>query len=150
MRFLVSAALAAFVVLVPARADIMVSKPVVNLGIGDRPSSLHGHIMNHGDTTVRLVAAESPSFDHIELHTHEMKDGMMKMIKVDGYDVPAGQGLMLKAGAEHLMLFGRTGDTTETVKVTLIFADGRRVAVSAPTRARKKSGHHGHHGHKGH
>ena len=151
MRHWLSAALAAFVFMVPARAEIMVHNAVVNLGIGERPASMHGHIMNKSGRDLQLVAADSAAFDRIELHTHEMSDGMMRMVKVERYEVPAKGGLMLKAGGEHLMLFGFTGQAGDAVDVTLRFADGTETTVSAPTKARKKHGGmskgHGHHGH---
>lgn len=139
--------LVAWMTLTPAMADMMVHKAQIKLGIGDRPAAMHGMIMNHGTTDTALIGAESPAFARIELHTHQTKaDGMMRMMQVDSYALPANGTVKLKPGGDHLMLFDYAGAAGDTVAVTLIFANGARKTVSVPTKARgKHKGHH--HGH---
>lgn len=130
-----------------AHAEIMVSKPAVKLGIGERPSVFHAEIMNHSRDAAKLVAADSPSFERIELHTHQIDaKGMMRMRQVSSYALPAMGTLSLAPGGDHLMLFGYRGDKKAPVMLTLHFADGSSHTLSAPTHARSKSsGHHGAH-----
>lgn len=138
----------------PAYADMMVHDISVRLGIGDRPGVMFATLHNKGAAT-SLIAADSPAFERIELHTHQhTADGMMRMVKVERFDIPAEGMLSLKPGGDHLMLFGFRGETGDNVTITLTFADGRTLAVSGKTEARKKkshkmkmNGHGGHHGH---
>ena len=122
----------------PAQAEIMGMQPRLKLGIGARPAVMFLTVHNKGAAT-QLTGAESAAFERIELHTHEMNGGMMRMVKRDNLPVPAN----------HLMLFGLKTGQAEPVTVTLIFADGRTLDVTAkPTKRAKptadKMRHHGH------
>jgi copper(I)-binding protein len=70
-------------------------------------------------------------------------------VKRDNLPVPANGMLALKPGGHHLMLLGLKTGQAEPVTVTLIFADGRTLDVTAkPTKRAKptadKMRHHGH------
>jgi len=54
----------------------------------------------------RLVGASSPAADRIELHTHSMDDGVMRMRQVEAVDLPAGETVRFEPGGLHLMIFG--------------------------------------------
>lgn len=148
--------LAAWMTLTPAMAEkmaetmtgIMLHKAQIKLGIGDRPAAMHGVVMNHGTDDDALIGAQSPSFSRVELHTHKTDaTGMMRMMQVESYPLPANGMVELKPGGDHLMLFGFTGEAGAVVPITLIFANGERQMVSVPTKARDKhKGHMGHHG----
>ncbi len=139
MRTLIFCALAICALSIPAQAEIIVHDARVKLGIGQRPSVLHGRITNHSNTPTRLIGAESDSFARIELHTHEThSDGMMRMKKVDSYVLPANGSVILKPAADHLMLFGFSGTPNDMVAVTLHFADGRTARIEAKAVARQK------------
>lgn len=131
-------------------AAVMAHHASLTLGIGDRPAALHVTLMNKTTNTKRLVAAESSAFARMELHTHEKSDGMMRMVQVDGYDVPAKGKLEMSHGGDHLMGFGFTGQAGDMVTVTLRFADGATLDFTVEAKARKKHGgkmgghHHGH------
>ena len=128
----------------PVRAEIMAMQPNVKLGIGERPGVLFVTIHNKGAAT-RLISAKSDAFERIELHTHKKNPyGMMRMVKVDAFQVPANGMLALKPGGHHLMLFGFKGKKDDTVAVTLQFADGQTVSVRAAPSQRDKMHHHGH------
>jgi copper(I)-binding protein len=53
----------------------------------------------------RLVEVRSPIAGSVELHQMSMTDNVMKMRQIDGLDLPAGQGVGLKPGGYHVMLF---------------------------------------------
>lgn len=132
----------------PAHAEIMGMQPRLKLGIGERPAVMFLTVHNKGAAT-QLIGAESDGFERIEIHTHEMNGGMMRMVKRDYLPVPANGKLALKPGGHHLMLFGPKIGQAENVTVTLNFADGRTLNVSAtPTKRAKpaadKMHHHGH------
>lgn len=155
MKFLRRLALPVFVLLAwPALAEIMVDEARITLGIGTRPGVMHATIMNHGNSDNSLIGASSSAFSRIELHTHEKSpDGMMRMRRVEGYDLPQNGTLELVPRGDHLMLFGFKGKVGDTVSVTLQFADGQSKRVDVKTRARQKRETH-HMGrqnrHKGH
>ena len=133
----------------PARAEIMAMQPEIRLGIGDRPGVMFATLHNKGAAT-RLVSVASPAFARIELHTHRTTpNGMMRMVQVDDFTVPANGLFVLKPGGHHLMLFGFNGQKGKNVPVTLKFADGRAVTVTAAPSQRSKTGdkkmhNHGH------
>ena len=135
--------------LMPARAEMMAMQPEIRLGISGRPGVMFAMLHNKGAAT-RLVSAASPAFTRIELHTHRTTpNGMMRMVQVDDFAIPANSMFALKPGGHHLMLFGFNGQKGENVLVTLKFADGRTVTVAATPSQRAKNGdtkmyHHGH------
>ena len=136
--------IAYLVLAVPVRAEIMAMQPSIKLGIGDRPGVLFVTIHNKGAAT-RLISANSEAFERIELHTHKKNPyGMMRMVQVDAFQVPANGMLALKPGGHHLMLFGFKGAKDDTVAVTLQFAHGQTVNVRAAPSQRDKMHHHGH------
>ena len=132
----------------PARAEIMAMQPEIRLGIGDRPGVMFATLHNKGAAT-RLVSVASPAFARIELHTHSTTpNGMMRMVQVDDFAVPANGLFALKPGGHHLMLFGFNGQKGKNVPVTLKFADGRAVTVTAAPSQRSKTGDKKMHNHE--
>ena len=99
-----------------------------------------------------LVAAESDVSKVVELHTHTMEDGVMRMREVEKIEIPAGQRTELKPGGLHIMLIGLHQPLQEgqTVDLTLVYDDGSRQVVHAPVRhpgAEMQMPNHGHHHH---
>ena len=95
-------------------------------------------IHNHGKMDDRLLSAASPVAKRVEIHTTEMKDGVMKMIEQkDGIAIPAGQAVELKPGGYHVMLMGLTGPLVEgsVIPVTLKFEKAGEVAVEVHVKA---------------
>lgn len=61
-------------------------------------------LKNDGHADDALVAAKSAVSDRIEMHTHSMVDGVMKMREVEGgIPVPAMGTQMLQPGGYHVM-----------------------------------------------
>lgn len=54
----------------------------------------------------RLLSAASPAAEKVELHTHLMEDGVMKMRPVTAIEVTPGSPTMLQPGGLHVMLLG--------------------------------------------
>jgi copper(I)-binding protein len=113
-----------------------------------------GYVTLRNDTEAprRLVAAASPRAAHVELHTMTMDGDVMRMRKVDGFDVPAKGALVLAPGGNHLMFIDidRPFVAGETVPVTLTYADGATEELAFPVRTASASGGdsaHGGHGH---
>ena len=51
-----------------------------------------------------LLSASSPVAGVVEIHTMKMEDGVMKMRQIPKLDLPAGKGIKLQPGGNHVML----------------------------------------------
>lgn len=51
-----------------------------------------------------LLSAASPVAGVVEIHTMKMEDGVMKMRAMPKLDLPAGKGVKLAPGGNHVML----------------------------------------------
>lgn len=88
-------------------------------------------IDNAGDAD-RLIAAMADIADRVELHTHLMEDGVMRMREVEGgIEIPAGETTMLAPGGLHLMFLGLVAPLDEgaSFPVTLTFEEAGDVTV---------------------
>jgi copper(I)-binding protein len=64
-------------------------------------------VTNTGKTPDRLVGADVPEVDHVEIHEMKMDGAVMRMRPVPGGLVlPPGQTVALAPGGYHLMLIG--------------------------------------------
>lgn len=111
-------------------------------------------IRNAGAQPDRLLGAESPAAQRVELHTHIRDGEVMRMRPVADIPVPAGGAATLQPGGLHLMLMGlnRPLAVGESVPVTLRFERAGSVTVNLAVQAagaRGAGGHgHGGHGHR--
>ncbi|MCG8429014.1 MAG: copper chaperone PCu(A)C [Chromatiales bacterium] len=123
-------------VLAGSAADsAMVSDPFVRaVPPGQKNSASFMKIMNHSGKDQAVVGAESPVAEVVELHTHTMVDGMMRMRQVEKIDLPAGETVVLQPGGLHVMLIGLKQDLMpgKDVDVTLKFDDGSTKQITAP------------------
>ena len=62
------------------------------------------HIENHNELPDRLISANSAIADVTELHAHIHEGDIMRMVKVDGIDIPAHGQVSLEPGGYHIML----------------------------------------------
>jgi len=94
-------------------------------------------LTNSGEVDGALVAAASPAAEVVELHTHAMVEGMMRMRRIERIDLPAGEVVKLAPGGLHIMLIGLVAPLVidETVEIRLSFDDGSERLVSAPVRS---------------
>lgn len=86
-------------------------------------------IRNNTDGPLRLLSASTDRLRTIELHTHEHRGDVMRMVRLPHIDVPAHERVELAPGGMHLMMFGVEPGLTvgETFEVVFEFADGRTV-----------------------
>ncbi|TXH92966.1 MAG: copper chaperone PCu(A)C [Rheinheimera sp.] len=91
--------------------------------------SLH----NKGPAQIALVSVSSNNFGAVELHTHQMIDGMMQMTAVDRIVVEPGQQVHLQPGGLHLMLFRPVQKISlgQQVQLRLQWSDGTSQEVQA-------------------
>lgn len=95
------------------------------------------------DEDDRLVSVSVEGVSTTELHTVIDDNGINRMRKVEGYDVKAGEPLVLQPGGNHLMLFGlyKPMVNGEERAVTLVFESGATETVSLPISRSHNSGH---------
>lgn len=94
-------------------------------------------ITNTSNEAISLVSATSSASNIVELHTHDMKDGVMKMYQVPKIDIKANSTTVLKPGGFHVMLIDlKTKPLKEEmqVEVDLNFSNGQNIKVFAPVK----------------
>ncbi len=97
----------------------------------------------------RLIAAASPVADAVELHTHLMDNGVMKMRPVEGgIPVKVGEETALQPGGFHIMMLGLHEPLRDgtTIPLTLTFEKAGSVTFGIPVRGlmdgnRERRGH---------
>lgn len=86
--------------------SVQVSKPWVRTNpVPGRPSAAFFEIDNSADKDDRLTGVSVPGGGRGELHTHDHKDGIMRMFQIDSVTVPARGQMALAPGGHHIMLF---------------------------------------------
>jgi hypothetical protein len=124
--------------------DIVVADPWARAApLAGRPGAAYMALTNTGTVDDRLIAAGADVAGTVELHSHTMTDGVMRMRRVEGgIPVPAGETVALAPGGLHVMLidlaqplavgdrfpliltFAESGDVTVDVAVRPIDATG--------------------------
>ena len=133
------------------KGDIQVQHPYARAVPPGQPNSAAFMTLNNkGHMANALVSASSPAAKVVELHTHIMDDGMMKMRKIERIDIPAMGKTELKPGGHHIMLIGLKEQLKPGMKIslTLKFSDGTESTIDAPVQevmkgmGHKMDGHH--------
>ena len=109
---------------------------VVNAWIRERPpgatnSAAYVTIVNNADTSNALIAVTSAAAEKVELHTHEINRGVMKMRRVPAIAIPGNGSVKLQSGGDHMMLLGlkRSLKSGEHVMLTLKFRDREQITL---------------------
>ncbi len=103
------------------------------LGAG-RTTAAYVTIVNEGTAADRLTAADAPGVASVEIHTAGMENGVMRMRRLEGLDIPAGDTVTMAPGGYHIMLI----DVEEpiqagtSVPLTLTFETSGSMTVEAP------------------
>lgn len=83
----------------------------------------------------RLLSAESPVADHVELHETINDNGVMRMRpQPDGFEIPPHSILELKPGGKHIMLVDLTAPLVagQSISITLHFEVAGDRQLAAP------------------
>ena len=89
-------------------------------------------ITNHGDTDDRMISGATPASNVVELHTHIMDGGVMRMREIEGgIPVPAGETVLLQPGGLHVMLIDLVEPLVEgeSIPLTLTFEHAGSIEV---------------------
>jgi copper(I)-binding protein len=116
---------------------------------GQRVAGVYLVIRSNSDA--RLVGVRSPAAKTAEIHSMSNAEGVMKMRRLTGLDLPAGRSVRLEPGGNHIMMLDieKPLGVGERVPVTLIVEQkGKRksISVQADVRALSEGGS----GHKHH
>lgn len=109
-------------------------------------------LTNRGKTTLSLVSASSSFAQKVEIHGHEMVDGVMHMFKKERVSISPGQQAVFQPGGLHLMLFGINPHYrhVEQIDLQLTFSDGSVVKVDASVVSGESNVHQQHKAHQHH
>lgn len=113
-------------------ADIEIKDAWTKASLGQvRNGAAFFKVENNGAAD-RIIGVRSDLAEKTELHTHIMKDNVMKMRQVEGgVDVPMHGGVMFKPGSYHVMMMGlkKPLEEGEMINVTLEFEKAGDVPV---------------------
>ena len=74
------------------------------------PTSPNGAVYltltNHGAHPDKLLGASAEIAERVEVHSHILEDGMMKMRRVDSVILPPHEDVLFAPGGHHIMLIG--------------------------------------------
>ncbi|OOV86166.1 copper chaperone PCu(A)C [Oceanospirillum linum] len=103
---------------------------------GQSNSAIFMMLKNNSAAEVRLIRAQSSVADAVELHTHTMDQGVMKMRQVSEIAIPGNGMTHLKPGGYHIMLIGLKQNLFEGQKISvkLYFSNGSMSVVSMPVK----------------
>lgn len=118
---------------------------------GVRVTAGYGNIKNVTKNNIKISIVSAEGFKAVELHETSEKDGMMKMQKVDSFEILKNKSLNLKPGGHHIMLFDPTSKFEEGQLIPITFTDGKQnFNLDFKIQSRdhsKKSDDHKHHHH---
>lgn len=102
------------------------------LGAG-RTTAAYLTITNTGGKADRLIAVDVPNAGAVETHTAGMTDGVMRMRRVEGIDIPAGEAIQLAPGGLHIMVMNLAEPIAKggEVPLTLVFEDAGSMTIMA-------------------
>lgn len=90
---------------------------------GQNVGAVYMTLTHHENIT--LIAADSDAAETVEIHSMEMKNGVMKMRMLEALPLKAGKPVKLGPGGLHLMLFDlrKPLKVGEKIELTLCFKD---------------------------
>ncbi|MBF0289473.1 MAG: copper chaperone PCu(A)C [SAR324 cluster bacterium] len=103
-----------------------------------RTSAAYMRLYNHGKKDDRLVAADSPMAEVVELHNVFKEGDMMAMRPVKNILVPAHGSAALKPGSYHIMLINLKNSPKpgKKVNLTLTFEKAGKMDMMVPVQER--------------
>jgi copper(I)-binding protein/cytochrome c-type biogenesis protein CcmH/NrfF len=121
----------------PLGREVRVESAWVRVGSAGAVTGAYGTVYNPSDDSLQLVGAQSPVADTVELHETMQHDGMVHMTPQAALVVPPRDSLVLTPGGLHFMVRALQRDLVigETVRFTLLLADGRLINFPVEVRA---------------
>lgn len=125
-------------VLTVLATTIKVENPYVRATPSNLPNSAaFMTLKNESNSNIAVVNATSNIAKVVELHTHDMKDGVMTMYQIPKINIPANGETLLKPGGLHIMFIGLHNPLKkgEEVTFTLEFSNGTAQTITAPIKS---------------
>ena len=94
-------------------------------------------LKNETSQDISLLWAKSTASNVVELHTHDMKDGVMMMYQVPKIDIRANNTTVLQPGGFHIMLIDlvqKPLKPNDEVTLTLGFSNGEEQTITVPVK----------------
>jgi copper(I)-binding protein len=112
----------------PEGADMTTAEPT------DAVSAAYMMIENRGNAADRLIGAASPAAGIVEIHETTMDGDVMRMNRIDGLDIPAGEAATLAPRGYHIMLMELVDDLYpgDAIALTLTFESGAEITIGVP------------------
>jgi copper(I)-binding protein len=123
---------------------LYVDQAVIRLSPNPQSPSAGYFTVHAGDAAVTLRDVTADAAVRVEMHDSIMKDGMMKMEKLDSVDIPAKGTLAFAPGGRHIMLWSVNPTIAQTGKIplTFLFSNGDRILVDAVVQKTGTAAHH--------
>ncbi|MFT5709188.1 MAG: copper(I)-binding protein, partial [Oceanospirillaceae bacterium] len=104
---------------------------------GQMMSAAFMQLTNNTDKALTIIGGSSEFVKSIEVHNHAKIDGVMKMRRVPGLTIEAGDTTVLKPGGLHIMFIGlkKMIKAGEDFRFELTFDDGTSQAVTLPIKS---------------
>ena len=114
---------------------------------GQKITTAYMKLHNLGDKKLQLLGGKTQIASTVEIHSHEQRDGMMRMRKLDFLSLPGHQTITLEPSGNHLMLLGlkRMLKDGEKINITLQFEGGEEQTIQLPVRSVLSENQHQHH-----
>lgn len=113
-------------------------------------ANVGGGYMTIENTTKKadtLLEVRVEAIPRVELHRSETdENGVARMIKQEGIEIPAGETVMLQPGGLHVMFMELGGDPFElgeAINATLVFENAGEMVVDFKVEARSAADHGG-------
>ena len=87
----------------------------------------------------RLIAVKTDQAAMVQMHITTMTDGIMRMRRQDGLDIPPGGTITLAPGGAHLMIMGLSSPLQPGDKVTLTFTFEKAGDITLDVPVEKKT-----------
>lgn len=94
-------------------------------------------VKNTSDKNIAIISAKSDASNVAELHTHDMKNGVMSMYQVPQVDIKANSTVEFKPGGYHVMLLGlkqKPLKEGQNVNITLNLSNGENLKITVPVK----------------
>ncbi|MGL6187563.1 MAG: copper chaperone PCu(A)C [Holosporales bacterium] len=107
----------------PRKPEVLILKPSCRVLKGCKNGAIYMTISLSSPDVLLQASLPSDIADRVELHTHQEKKGILKMMALENLPIPSGV-LQLKSGKDHLMVIGLKKDLVpgEKIPLTLTFA----------------------------
>jgi copper(I)-binding protein len=94
-------------------------------------------VINGTSKDMAIVKASSSIAKAVELHTHDMSNGVMRMYQVPKISIPKNSETIFQPGGFHVMFIGLIHplQVGETVTFTFEFENGETKNVTAPIKS---------------